>query len=163
MESIWWWLQIFYWPRPGEMIQFDHYFSDGLVQPPARIFHELDVSFQEISNRTHGPRTPKPEYLMARFVTSWSGSVGIRSHSILTKLLDMFRMLRMPIWIRHGSLGFFPSSYLYRAHLFCFGWKLSLSMYPFWIKMAVICMGIGLYCSSTPSAPFPLKRKGWPF
>ena len=37
--------------------------------------------FQEISNRTHGPRTPKPEYLIARSQLT-QGSVGIRSHSI---------------------------------------------------------------------------------
>ena len=38
---------------------------------------------QEISNgRTHGPRTPKkPEYLLA-LASYWTGSVGIRSHSI---------------------------------------------------------------------------------
>ena len=37
--------------------------------------------FQEISNRTHGSRTPKPGYLIA-LATYWTGSVGIRSHSI---------------------------------------------------------------------------------
>ena len=26
-------------PLPGEMIQFDSYFSNGLVQPPTHIFH----------------------------------------------------------------------------------------------------------------------------
>ena len=37
---------------------------------------------QELSNRTHGPRTPKkPEYLIALLATSLVRSVGIRSHA----------------------------------------------------------------------------------
>ena len=47
------------------------------------------LSFQEIFNRTHGLRTPKPEYLiaLARNLPFW-GSVGIRSHSIFDGILE---------------------------------------------------------------------------
>ena len=44
--------------------------------------------FQEISNRTHGPRTPKPEYLNISIAPYWTGSLGIRSHSIFHGLFD---------------------------------------------------------------------------
>ena len=32
-------------PLPGEMIQFDLYFSDGLVQPPTRNSRRLNLQF----------------------------------------------------------------------------------------------------------------------
>ena len=33
----WWFQRFFISPLPGEMIQLDSYFSDGLVQPPTSV------------------------------------------------------------------------------------------------------------------------------
>ena len=45
-----WWFQMFFFsPLPGEMIQFDRYFSSWLVQPPASESQELVQTFHVVS------------------------------------------------------------------------------------------------------------------
>ena len=65
-----------------------------------------DVLFQEISNSTHGSRTPKkPEYLIARSQLTERGPWGIGPIPVLMDLFDGVCQTCLP-WIKGDLTGF---------------------------------------------------------
>ena len=101
-----WWFRIFFhfYPLPGKMIQFDEYFSNGLVQPPTRIWFSHTHTHTPQTNRFNPPRSSRNSLIIFRayenhclpWLNPWDLTLGTPWD---------FRMPKFPrmTWKKHES------------------------------------------------------------